>query len=169
MRGKLIIGVMAFLCVSCGRAVSILDSDFSLDHVIEVEGRQGVATDGDFYYISGSTALYKYDMKGNLVAKNENPFKDLQLECNHIGDIDEYDGEIYAGCEFFLDGVGRNIQTAIYDAAHLNINDPSLGSRNPDRWNAAASPWTETAMRSGWPTGSRAQNFTAMTSRQETI
>ena len=70
---------MAFLCVSCGRAVSILDSDFSLDHVIEVEGRQGVATDGDFYYISGSTALYKYDMKGNLVAKNENPFKDLQL------------------------------------------------------------------------------------------
>ena len=110
---------MAFLCVSCGRAVSILDSDFSLDHVIEVEGRQGVATDGDFYYISGSTALYKYDMKGNLVAKNENPFKDLQLECNHIGDIDEYDGEIYAGCEFFLDGVGRNIQTAIYDAATL--------------------------------------------------
>lgn len=69
MRGKLIIGVMAFLCVSCGRAVSILDSDFSLDHIIEVEGRQGVATDGNFYYISGSTALYKYDMKGNLVAK----------------------------------------------------------------------------------------------------
>lgn len=110
---------MAFLCVSCGRAVSILDSDFSLDHVIEVEGRQGVATDGDFYYISGSTALYKYDMKGNLVAKNENPFKDLQLECNHIGDIDEYDGEIYAGCEYFLDGVGKNIQTAIYDAKTL--------------------------------------------------
>lgn len=110
---------MAFLCVSCGRAVSVLDSDFKLDHVLEVEGRQGVATDGDFYYISGSTALYKYDMAGNLVAKNEDPFKDLQLECNHIGDIDEYDGEIYAGCEFFLDGVGKNIQTAIYDAATL--------------------------------------------------
>lgn len=119
MRGKLIIGVMAFLCVSCGRAVSVLDSDFKLDHVLEVEGRQGVATDGDFYYISGSTALYKYDMEGNLVARNEAPFKDLQLECNHIGDIDEYDGEIFAGCEYFLDGVGKNIQTAIYDAKTL--------------------------------------------------
>ena len=91
---------MAFLCVSCGRAVSVLDSDFKLDHVLEVEGRQGVATDGDFYYVSGSTALYKYDMEGNLVARNEAPFKDLQLECNHIGDIDEYDGEIFAGCEY---------------------------------------------------------------------
>ena len=110
---------MAFLCVSCGRTVSVLDSDFRLDHVLEVEGRQGVATDGNFYYISGSTALYKYDMEGNLIAKNESPFKDLRLECNHIGDIDEYDGELYAGCEFFLDGVGKNIQTAIYDAATL--------------------------------------------------
>lgn len=111
---------MAFLCcVSCGRAVSVLDCDFKLDHVLEVEGRQGVATDGDFYYISGSTALYKYDMEGNLVAKNEAPFKDLQLECNHIGDIDEYDGELFAGCEYFLDGVGKNIQTAIYDAKTL--------------------------------------------------
>ena len=110
---------MAFLCVSCGRAVSVLDSDFKLDHVLEVEGRQGVATDGDFYYVSGSTALYKYDMEGNLVARNEAPFKDLQLECNHIGDIDEYDGEIFAGCEYFLDGVGKNIQTAIYDAKTL--------------------------------------------------
>ena len=110
---------MAFLCVSCGRAVSVLDSDFKLDHVLEVEGRQGVATDGDLYYVSGSTALYKYDMEGNLVARNEAPFKDLQLECNHIGDIDEYDGEIFAGCEYFLDGVGKK-----YPDRHLRCEDP---------------------------------------------
>ncbi len=152
---------MAFLCVSCGRAVSVLDSDFKLDHVLEVEGRQGVATDGDFYYISGSTALYKYDMEGNLVARNEAPFKDLQLECNHIGDIDEYDGEIFAGCECFLDGVGKNIQTAIYDAKTLEYKRSIPWARS----NAAASPLTVTARRSGWPTGYKARNFTATTSR----
>ncbi len=117
---RFLIGILAFLCViSCGRAISVLDRDFKLDSVLEVEGRQGVATDGEYYYVSGSTALYKYDMKGNLITKNETPFKDLALECNHIGDIDEYNGELYAGCEYFLDGVGKNIQTAIYDAVTL--------------------------------------------------
>jgi len=32
-----------------------------LERVIEVDGRQGVATDGDRYYVSGSTALYAND------------------------------------------------------------------------------------------------------------
>ena len=117
---RFLIGILAFLCViSCRRAISVLDGDFKLDSVLEVEGRQGVATDGEYYYVSGSTALYKYDMEGNLITKNETPFKDLALECNHIGDIDEYAGELYAGCEYFLDGVGKNIQTAIYDAVTL--------------------------------------------------
>ena len=47
----------------------------------------------------------------------------------------------------------------------LNISVQSLGFRNPARSNAAASPLTVTARRSGWPTGYKARNFTATTSR----
>lgn len=94
-------------------------TEYRLARVIEVEGRQGVATDGEYYYVSGSTALYKYDKEGRLVAENLSPFEELPLEANHIGDIDVHDGEIYAGIEWFDDGVGRNIQAAVYDAATL--------------------------------------------------
>ena len=90
--------------------------------VIEVAGRQGVACDGTYYYVSGSTALYKYTLDGQLVLANETPFEAITAGSpapNHIGDIDVFEGEIYAGCEYFMDGEGQNIQTAIYDAATL--------------------------------------------------
>ena len=76
-----------------------LGSEYRLKRVIPVEGRQGVAADSNFYYVSGSTALYKYDKQGRLAAKNERPFEGLPLAANHIGDIDVWDGEIYAGIE----------------------------------------------------------------------
>ena len=90
--------------------------------VLEVAGRQGVACDGEYYYVSGSTALYKYTLDGTLALSNETPFKSITAGTpapNHIGDIDVFEGEIYAGCEYFMDGEGKNIQTAIYDAATL--------------------------------------------------
>lgn len=76
-----------------------LGSEYRLKRVIPVEGRQGVAADSNFYYVSGSTALYKYDKQGRLAAKNERPFEGLPLAANHIGDIDVWDGEIYAGID----------------------------------------------------------------------
>ena len=54
-----------------------LGSEYRLKRVIPVEGRQGVAADSNFYYVSGSTALYKYDKQGRLAAKNERPFEGL--------------------------------------------------------------------------------------------
>lgn len=90
--------------------------------VLEVAGRQGVACDGTYYYVSGSTALYKYTLDGTLVLSNETPFEEITAGSpapNHIGDIDVFEGEIYAGCEYFMDGEGTNIQTAIYDASTL--------------------------------------------------
>ena len=110
-------------------------SKVSLREVIEVAGRQGVACDGEYYYVSGSTALYKYNMDGTLVLANESPFTAITAGSpspNHIGDIDIFDGEIYAGCEYFMDGEGQNIQTAIYDAATLQYKrsitwEPSSG------------------------------------------
>ena len=104
------------LPLSCNRSGK---EPFVLKEVIEVAGRQGVATDGDYYYVSGSGALYKYDVAGHLVASNETPFEGMEGPVNHIGDIDVHDGEIYAGCEYFMDGKGENIQVAVYDARTL--------------------------------------------------
>lgn len=59
-----------------------LGSEYRLKRVIPVEGRQGVAADSNFYYVSGSTALYKYDKQGRLAAKNERPFEGLPLAAN---------------------------------------------------------------------------------------
>ncbi len=93
---------------------------YSFKRVFEVEGRQGIATDGQYYYISGSKALYKYSADGTVVLKNVTPFASFDQPSNHIGDIDVYNGEIFAGCETFIDGRGTNIQIAIYDAETLN-------------------------------------------------
>ena len=66
------IGILAALMAfPCCRQHAAL----SLQGVIEVEGRQGVASDGEYYYISGSTALYKYTPDGTLVLSNETPFE----------------------------------------------------------------------------------------------
>lgn len=44
-----------------------------------------------------------------------------QLAVNHIGDIDVYNNEVYVSAEWFEDGVGKNIQIAIYDADTLKL------------------------------------------------
>ena len=92
---------------------------YELVQVMQVAGRQGVATDGEFYYVSGSKALYKYAKTAELVAENPEPFKDWNPTANHLGDIDYYKGEIYAGVERFEDSRGWEIQIAIYDAETL--------------------------------------------------
>ena len=52
--------------------------------VIEVAGRQGVATDGESYFVSGNTALYRYSKSGDLLASNEDALDGLPLSANHI-------------------------------------------------------------------------------------
>lgn len=118
-RGLLVLIVALIALIS---VVSCKTPELTVTSVIEVAGRQGVACDGEFYYVSGSTALYKYTLDGELVLANENPFEAITAGTpapNHIGDIDVCDGEIYAGCEYFMDGRGQNIQTAVYDAQTL--------------------------------------------------
>lgn len=94
---------------------------YTLKNVQEVEGRQGVACDGKYIYVSDSKRLFKYDMNGKLVAKNDRPFDGYTIPSNHIGDIDVYNGELYLGAENFMDGVGKDIQIAIHDADTLKF------------------------------------------------
>ncbi len=94
---------------------------YTLKGAVEVKGRQGVCAEGDYYWVSGSATLAKYDKDWNLIAINENPFEGYEKKVNHIGDIDVYHNELYIGAEYFMDGVGTNIQIAVYDADTLKL------------------------------------------------
>ena len=97
-----------------------------------VDGRQGIAWEGGEYWVSGSTTLSRYDADWNLVGLNESPFDGMDGSVNHIGDIDVYGGELYAGVEYFADGEAQDIRIAVYDADTLELKrcyafDPSSG------------------------------------------
>lgn len=94
---------------------------YSLSGIHAVDGRQGIASDEQYYYVSGSTNLQKYDKNWNLVAENNDPFADFKIKVNHLGDIDVYGGELYAGAENFSDGAATDIQIAVYDAETLTL------------------------------------------------
>ncbi len=100
-----------------------LGTEYRLKKVIEVPGRQGIAADKDFFYVSDTRGLYKYDRNWNLVQKRVKTEKDGLFPhpelANHFGDIDVYDGKIYTGNEFFNLGRGHNICISIYDAKTL--------------------------------------------------
>lgn len=94
---------------------------YALEDVHEVNGRQGVCSEGDYYWVSGSKTLAKYDKNWKLIAENKDPFKGYEIEVNHIADIDVYNNELYIGAEYFMDGVGKNIQIAVYDGDTLEL------------------------------------------------
>lgn len=129
---KKILFILMILFVGMSVNAQHLGTEYRLKKVIPVAGRQGIAIDRDYYYVSCSKVLYKYDKEGNLILKNDKPFEGLQLESNHFGDIDIWNGELYCGIEYFMDGRGKNIQIAIYDAETLKFKrslnwDPASG------------------------------------------
>lgn len=110
-------------CVAEQKAVKA-ESDarrYDLASVHRVNGRQGICAEGDYYWVSGSTTLTKYDHDWNIIAENNDPFAGYDLEVNHIGDIDVWRNEIYLGVEYFMDGTGKNIQVAVYDGDTLEL------------------------------------------------
>jgi len=113
------------LLCACSAAQQEEKSAMATYHLLSshvVAGRQGVAFENGYYYVSGSTTLTKYDRSWAVVSENTDPFSEgFEKQVNHIGDIDVFDGEIYCGVELFLDGEARNIQIAIYDAETLRL------------------------------------------------
>lgn len=96
-------------------------NEYTLEKSVRVNGRQGVCFEDGFYYVSGSTTITKYDKNWKVVKENNNPFVGYKKKVNHIGDIDVFNGELYLGVEYFMDGVGKNIQIAVYDADSLKL------------------------------------------------
>ena len=128
--------VLLYGTTSCSHADNtkvMTEPVYTLSGYHEVDGRQGIACEGDYYYVSGSTTLTKYDKDWNVVATNTHPFDEgYALAVNHIGDIDVFHGELYCGVELFLDGVASNIQIAVYDCETLKLKrtfnfEPSSG------------------------------------------
>ena len=130
---------------------------FELEGSHEVDGRQGVACEGDRFWVSGSTTLSRYDADWNLLATNDDPFSvGYESPVNHIGDIDVWQGEVYAGVELFEDGVATNIQIAVYDGETLELKrtfpfEPESGQDecsgiavDPDTGSVWMCSWTAT-------------------------
>ena len=78
---------LALLFVGMSASAQHLGTEYRLKRVIPVAGRQGIAIDSNYYYVSDTKVLYKYDKQGNLVMKNDQPFQNPKI-ANHFGDID---------------------------------------------------------------------------------
>ena len=104
-----------------GARLLLPESNYTLASAYEVGGRQGIAYSEGNYYVSDSAKLLVYDGNWKLTQSNEDPFVGFEDKVNHIGDIDVYKGEIYAGVEYFMDGEASNIQIAVYDAKTLEL------------------------------------------------
>ncbi|MCR5135501.1 MAG: C40 family peptidase [Oscillospiraceae bacterium] len=98
-------------------------SSYALHSSHAVDGRQGIACEDGIFYVSDTATLSRYDGDWNLLSVNDAPFESLDPEVNHIGDIDVYQGSVYAGVENFAGGSGTNLQIAIYDAETLELTD----------------------------------------------
>lgn len=94
---------------------------YKLKTVREVGGRQGIACEKGEYWTSGNTALTRYNNSWRPVITNTDPLRGLPMPANMIGDIDVYNGEIYAGVENYSDGSAENLQIAVYDAQTLQL------------------------------------------------
>lgn len=120
-RSLFLVLVMGALLLAGCKGASGSQNQYVLKDSHQVRGRQGVCVEGDYYWVSGSTTLTKYDKSWNVVYENTDPFKGYELEVNHIGDIDVYENELYLGVEYFMDGKSKNIQVAVYDGDTLEL------------------------------------------------
>ena len=92
---------------------------YTQEEAREVGGRQGVACENGAYWVSGNNVLARYDKDWKLAATNANPFADLTLKADHLGDIDVYNGEVYACADARSGGAAADLQIAVYDAQTL--------------------------------------------------
>jgi hypothetical protein len=104
--------------------VASLTSPFTSPN-IGSNSRQGYATDGTYHYVSDNAALYKRNDDGtwSVALSNTSPFASLPGTLNHIGDISEYSGILYAGVNNFTScATNSNHQIVKYNASDLTYN-----------------------------------------------
>lgn len=120
----IIVYLLGFGTVGCSNGYEITGHD-KLVFANALYCAQGICTDGEYYYSSGSlaavniTVLAKWDknmhrIKSNFIAVPKNFTK--QYKSNHIGGIDCFDGKIY--CPVEADGYEKNF-ILLYDCDTL--------------------------------------------------
>ena len=124
---------------------------------VDVNGRQGIACGGDYFIVSDTGSLMRYDKDWNLERENVSPFAaGFEDEVNHIGDIDVYEDEIFAPVEYFDEEGAKNLQVAVYNAKTLELDrlmylDSSSGQDEVS--GIAVNPDDETFWLSCWSDG----------------
>jgi 5-oxoprolinase (ATP-hydrolysing) subunit C len=104
------------------RTSTTTNTIYSLYKVVDVEARQGLCATEDYYYVSSSKSLAKYDKNWNLISENDDPFASgFEAKVNHIGDIDVSGNEIYCIVEKFSKGSASDLQIAVYDTESLQL------------------------------------------------
>ncbi|AGB82533.1 hypothetical protein D781_2264 [Serratia sp. FGI94] len=114
-------GLAAGVAKSADTDCSHSHNNYILKKSFQVIGRQGITTDGEHYFVSGTTSIEKYDKNGKMLLANNTPFDQQSELLNHFGDLSSNNGLLYLGAEFFKDGEARNLNISIYDANTLKF------------------------------------------------
>ena len=134
---------LSFLLTICMLLTGVMDSGEATstpevelvreDTILSIDAMksgQGVATDGKYFYTSGSltafgmTSITKRDAKTmEVLVKNDSPIPQEYIDnygSDHVGGISYYDGKIYAAVENKAEDLPLVIT---YDARTLHIVD----------------------------------------------
>jgi hypothetical protein len=91
-------------------------------HTLSDDPHQGVAWDGQYWYLFHTDAIYKYDSEFNLIASNTNILVESGLSgVNHLSDGTYHDGYLYSVLEVFPAGSYTNQHLVKFNASDLSI------------------------------------------------
>lgn len=89
-----------------------------------LSSHQGIARDGTYYYSFDTNALKKWNTSWSSITTNTDPNGDVCATCNHVGDGDIYNGQIYIGVEKW----NSCADTSAHNIAKFSTTDLSLTS-----------------------------------------
>ncbi|ADK68305.1 conserved hypothetical protein [Olsenella uli DSM 7084] len=87
----------------------------------EVGGHQGVAYANGSYWVTNNNTILRYDADWDQIDQRDDALADVGGTANHLGDIDVYDGLLYAAAQHFEDGMASDLSIAVYDANTLTL------------------------------------------------
>jgi len=92
-----------------------------------VDVHQGVAYDGNHFYLIDTNAIYKYDKNWDLVAQNTNPLAAVRTATgvtalNHLGDGTIKDGELFIVIEEYTNSPYDTQFIVVFNVADLSYN-----------------------------------------------
>lgn len=113
--------ILFCLTTSCGYGISMDKPMYKYElmprALPSLNGKQGIAMDNAFFYVSDNNKLIKYDKNWNLIKEIDN-VSDYFTQVDgthHIGDIEVYDNLIFTVGENFSGSVGTAIELGIFN------------------------------------------------------